>query len=181
MMVTTIDTTALERISRLPADEAALEAATWLEEVISDETFLKYQVLPLFDSTIEREEVMTAVLADGGGAYSLLAFRWPSGATTQIHDHGSWAVVGVAAGHLREERYKRTDAASGQGDGQVRLDWSYDLDSDRISILMPYEGGIHRILNRSSEPAISIHLYGPNSNEGTRDYDAPSDEIELGW
>jgi hypothetical protein len=47
--------------------------------------------------------------------------------------------------------------------------WSLE---DGISTVLPYDGSIHRIGNPTGEPAISVHLYGPQLGEvDGRDYD----------
>ena len=50
--------------------------------------------------------------------------------------------------------------------------------ADSASTVAPYAGGIHRISNRSSRSAISVHLYGPRvgSLDG-RDYDPSHDYV----
>jgi predicted metal-dependent enzyme (double-stranded beta helix superfamily) len=38
-------------------------------------------------------------------AWSVVSFVWPGGATTPVHDHGTWGVIGVYQGRERESRY----------------------------------------------------------------------------
>jgi predicted metal-dependent enzyme (double-stranded beta helix superfamily) len=180
MTITTFDPVALERLSDLPTEEAVCKAATWLAQLIADDDFLESHVLPLLDQQDGHEEVSVAALADGGSAYSLLAFRWSPGSTTQIHDHGSWGVLGVATGRLHEERFQRLDDGDESNRVRLRRQWSHDWEPGRLSILMPYKGGIHRIQNLSMEGAISIHLYGPTLGEGGRDFDPTTDDVDDG-
>jgi predicted metal-dependent enzyme (double-stranded beta helix superfamily) len=178
MTVATVDSGTLEWLARLPAPDAALEAAAWLAELVADDAFLKSQVLPRFDPLAGGPEPSMAVLADGGGAYSLLAFHWPAGSATRIHDHGSWAVLGVAAGYLHEDRFVRLDEGDRPIHAHLRRLWSDDWAPGWTSALLPREGGIHRIQNRSADPAVSIHLYGPTSDGEGREYDPATDEID---
>ena len=171
MIATLLGPAALERISGLPAEEATREAAAWLAELVVDVDFLESEVLPQFERPHEADGPTMAVLADGGNTFALRAFRWLVGSAAPIHDHGSWAVVSVVAGRLHEARFQRLDDGTRANDARLRRLRSYDLEPGQISILMPYAGGIHRIENRSTEPAISIHLYGPNFDLGARDFD----------
>jgi len=171
MTVATFGSVSLERLARLDAGEATLEAAAWLKQLVADDYFLESQVLPLFDQLDAGHETSMAVLADGGGAYSLLAFHWPVGSATPIHDHGSWAVLSVAIGCLREERFQRLDVGSQSDHPHLRRLSFHDREPGQVSTLMPHDGGIHRIQNLSSEWAISIHLYGPSSGLDGQDFD----------
>lgn len=178
MTVTSFVFASLERVCRLSAEEATREAAIWLAELVADDNFLESQILPLFDLREEGAEPSMAVLADGGGAYVLRAFHWPVGSATAIHDHGSWAVAGVAMGCLREEGFRRLDDGAHRNHGRLRRLWSRDRRLGQISTLMPYEGGIHRIRNLSTDWAISIHLYGPNFDLGAQDFDPANVDID---
>lgn len=53
--------------------------------------------------------------------------------------------------------------------------WGED---DETSMVLPYDGGIHRVGNPKSTTAISIHLYGPRLGEiDGRDYDPSRDYV----
>jgi predicted metal-dependent enzyme (double-stranded beta helix superfamily) len=40
-------------------------------------------------------------------AWSMVSFVWPGGATTPVHDHDTWGVIGVYQGRERETRCRR--------------------------------------------------------------------------
>src|SRR6266571_3222345 len=42
-------------------------------------------------------------------AYSIIGGVWTPGQTTPIHDHLTWALIGVYSGQERETLYRRTD------------------------------------------------------------------------
>ncbi len=42
-------------------------------------------------------------------AYSIIGGVWKPGQTTPIHDHLTWALIGVYSGQERETLYRRTD------------------------------------------------------------------------
>jgi predicted metal-dependent enzyme (double-stranded beta helix superfamily) len=110
--------------------------------------------------------------------YSLQLFLWPPGSRTPIHDHTSWGVYVCLAGQLGEDRYERLDDASQPERARLRHAWRAAWEPRGQSILLPYEGGIHRVWNSGLTPAVSLHLYGPRLGEiDGRDYDPRRDFI----
>lgn len=87
--------------------------------------------------------------AEHDGSFSILALIWRPGQTTRIHDHITWCVVGVLAGVEHEELFDEDLNAVG-----VR-----DSHPGDVSGFAP-PGDIHRILNNTTETAISLHIYG---------------------
>jgi 3-mercaptopropionate dioxygenase len=83
------------------------------------------------------------------GSFSILGLIWRPGQTTRIHDHITWCVVGVLAGVEHEELFDEDLNAIG-----VR-----DSHPGDVSGFAP-PGDIHRILNNTTETAISLHIYG---------------------
>jgi predicted metal-dependent enzyme (double-stranded beta helix superfamily) len=93
--------------------------------------------------------------ADEDGRFSIVALVWLPGQSTSVHDHLSWAVVGVHQGCECEVQYKVLN------DGGPFL-MSIGESTHRqgtISILQP-PGDIHTVYNPGPETAISIHIYG---------------------
>lgn len=91
-------------------------------------------------------------------AFSITGGNWAPGQTTPIHDHLTWAVVGVYAGEEREALYRRTD------DGSDPTRATLELASERVNgrghVTILGSKGIHRIDNVSTKPSHSIHVYG---------------------
>ncbi len=91
-------------------------------------------------------------------AFSVMGGNWAPGQTTPIHDHLTWAVVGMYEGEERESLFRRTD------DGSNPRRAALELASERINrkghVTVLGEAGIHRITNISSKPSLSIHMYG---------------------
>ena len=109
-------------------------------------------------------------------AFSITGGTWAPGQTTPIHDHLTWAVVGVYEGEERESIFRRTD------DGSDPARATLELASERINrrghVTVLGEKGIHRIDNVSARPSHSVHVYGRDI--GTLDrhsYDPVSGEI----
>jgi predicted metal-dependent enzyme (double-stranded beta helix superfamily) len=90
---------------------------------------------------------------DPAGRFSILSLVWDHGQESPIHGHHTWCAVGVYDGELTETRYREDGgrapvevAAERRGAGSLSFD--------------PPQSAIHRIANRSSGVAISLHIYG---------------------
>ncbi len=108
--------------------------------------------------------------------FSVTGGNWAPGQTTPIHDHLTWAVVGVYEGEERESIYRRTD------DGSDPKRATLVLASERINakghVTVLGRAGIHRIDNVSTKPSHSIHVDGRDIGTTERhSYDPVSGEI----
>ena len=108
--------------------------------------------------------------------FSVNGAVWLPGQTTPIHDHLTWAMVGLFEGEERESIYRRTDD---RADPRLaRL----ELATERINapghITTLGEAGIHRIDNVTSSPSRSIHVYGIDIGNAERhSYDPVTGEV----
>lgn len=162
----------------LPSEVALREAILILSGLMNDTNFLGSHVLPLLEETAE--DWYVAFRQDSpDGIYSLQIFVWPPGSQTQIHDHSSWGAFFCAAGSVLEERYERLDDGSVHDLARLRESWRRVWrKDDGISTVLPYDGGIHRVGNRTGGLAISVHLYGPRMGDvDGRDYDPFRDYV----
>ncbi len=91
-------------------------------------------------------------------AFSIMGGNWAPGQTTPIHDHLTWAVVGVYQGQERESIYRRTDDGSDPARASLELASARFNEKGHVTVLS--RTGIHRIDNVSSRPSHSIHVYG---------------------
>ncbi|WP_433828146.1 cysteine dioxygenase [Actinoplanes sp. CA-015351] len=107
----------------------------------------RWPVTPRFDP-LERWYHRLAVTDD----YEVWLLTWLPGQGTEIHDHGGSAgAFHVFSGTLNEETVAARNGAPRVitrelGDGAGR----------RFG-----EHHVHRMTNRSTQPAISVHVYGP--------------------
>jgi predicted metal-dependent enzyme (double-stranded beta helix superfamily) len=170
----------LDQLAQLPAAFALAEAGLWLESLVNEPTFLKTQILPLLDRVALADDPYIARTFDSPlGGCSLQVFVWAPGSKTPIHDHTSWGAYYCVAGSVLEDRYERVDDGTQLNRAHLRPSWRRLLHrTNRASTVAPYAGGIHRISNPSSRPAVSVHLYGPRmgSLDG-RDYDPSHDYV----
>jgi predicted metal-dependent enzyme (double-stranded beta helix superfamily) len=158
----------------LPPELALREAILTLSRLVSDPNFLDARVLPLVEDAGRATVWYVAYRHDSeDGSYSLQVFVWPPGSRTRVHDHSSWGAFCCVVGSVLEERYERADDGSLPAYARLKKLWRREWRmEDGISVVLPYDGGIHRVGNPAGEPAISVHLYGPRLGEiDGRDYD----------
>jgi predicted metal-dependent enzyme (double-stranded beta helix superfamily) len=176
----TPDMSGLHKLSELPPDPTLQEAIPVLARLVREPAFLDSYILPLAEQT-ERAEDWYVVHCDEdeGGSYSLQIFVWPPGSKTQVHDHSSWGAFCCVVGSLSEERYERLDYGCRPDHARLRMLWRRVWKrEDRVSTLLPCEGGIHRVGNPTGSKAISVHLYGPRTRDvDGRDYDPSRDYV----
>lgn len=166
--------------SILPPEPTLTDANPVLSRLARDPDFLASRVLPLAEGAGRAEDWYVAYRHEPeDGSYSLQIFVWPPGSRTRVHDHSSWGAFCCVVGSLLEERYERTDDGSLLDHARLkklwRLEWRME---DGVSVVLPYDGGIHRVGNPAGEIAISVHLYGPRLGEiDGRDYDPSQDYV----
>ncbi len=179
-MMTSLDLNELDQLAQLPAALATMEAGPLLESLVNEPAFLRTQILPLLSRVAPaRDPSIAHTFISPAGSCSLQVFVWAPGSRTPIHDHTSWGAYYCVAGAVLEDRYERLDDGTQLNRAHLRASWRRALRrADGASTVAPYAGGIHRISNPGSRPAISVHLYGPRlgSLDG-RDYDPSHDYV----
>ena len=153
------------------------EAVPFLDRLAREPAFVAWLL-----SLLERESEGWYVVHRGDapdGSYSLQVFVWPPGTGTSIHDHSSWGAYACALGLVLEERYDRTDDGTVAEHARVRKAWQLVWSpGDGASTVLPGDGGIHRVGNPGTAPAISVHVYGPRKEDmDGRDYDPSRDYV----
>ena len=87
----------------------------------------------------------------GDGSLSLFSLVVPPDASTPVHDHLAWGLVGLYRGTQDEEIYAR----SAEG---LKLIESRGLAPGDFYALIPPADDIHRVRTTSAETSVSIHL-----------------------
>ena len=109
--------------------------------------------------------------AEPDGSFSVVALVWRPGQTTPIHDHVTWCVIGVLQGAEYEELFALREG----GTVLEEVGTNAGAPGDVSGFAPP--GDIHRVRNRGTEVAISLHVYGADiSRLGSsvrRVYDLP--------
>jgi predicted metal-dependent enzyme (double-stranded beta helix superfamily) len=116
------------------------------------------------------------VYRPGDRIFSVMAGNWLPGQTTPIHDHLTWAVVGVCDGEERETIYRRTD--DGSNPKRARLELVGERINKKGHVTVLGRAGIHRIDNVSITPSLSVHMYGLDIGTAERhSYDPVTGEV----
>ncbi len=110
--------------------------------------------------------------------FSVIGAVWNPGQTTPIHDHLTWALIGVYDGVERQAIYRRTDDRTNPK--LAKLEKVNEGTNQKGHITVLGEAGIHKVDNVSDKPALSIHVYGRDiGNTERHTYDPITGEISA--
>lgn len=87
-------------------------------------------------------------------AFSIVSFVWNPSKGSPIHDHCTWGVIGQYEGLEEESRFRKL------ADGGVERAIVVTAKPGDVSHVYPPNRDIHQIVNRTTTPTISIHIYG---------------------
>lgn len=91
---------------------------------------------------------------------SLFALVVPPGASTPVHDHLAWGLVGLYVGEQDEEVYEPVGDHLHDTYQPLRLIATNHLRAGDFYELIPPAGDIHRVTTTSAMPSVSLHLLG---------------------
>ncbi len=112
--------------------------------------------------------------ADKG--YSIIGGVWRPEQTTPIHDHLTWALIGVYEGEESEALFRRTD--DGSNPKFAKLEKVSERVNEKGHVTVLGHKGIHGVSNPTVKPVTSIHVYGRNIGPTERhSYDPVTGEI----
>lgn len=90
--------------------------------------------------------------------FSVVSFVWGPGASTPVHDHLVWGLVGMLRGSESAQSFTRhpvTGILSGAAPATLR--------PGDVEVVLPRVNDIHKVGNLLADrPSISIHVYGGN-------------------
>lgn len=95
----------------------------------------------------------------GDGSLALSALVVPPGASTPVHDHLAWGLVGLFRGNQDEEVFARRDDASDESRAVLEVAERRSLVPGDFYALLP-ETDIHRVTTTSDVTSVSLHLLG---------------------
>ena len=92
------------------------------------------------------------------GSLTLFSLVIPAGASTPVHDHLAWGLIGVYRGEQQEKIYARLD--DGRDERHADLEVSKELHVNRgeFYALLPPTDDIHYVTTVSDTASVSIHL-----------------------
>lgn len=92
------------------------------------------------------------------GRCSMLVGVFAPGAELPIHNHGSWAVVGVYRGREQETRFRRLDDGTVSGRAHLEPEKTWVNSTGTVTVVP--DGVIHTVEAIDGQEAVSIHVYG---------------------
>jgi predicted metal-dependent enzyme (double-stranded beta helix superfamily) len=92
------------------------------------------------------------------GSLCLFSLVVPAGASTPVHDHLAWGLVGVYRGAQQDTTYERLDDGSEPERASLRVARQLIVSRGDFYALLPPEGDIHYVNTVSESPSVSIHL-----------------------
>ena len=108
--------------------------------------------------------------------FSIIGGIWHPGQTTPIHDHLTWALIGVYDGEEREALFRRSD--DGSNPKLAKIEQVSEKINRKGHVTVLDHRGIHRVDNVSDKPTTSIHVYGRDIGNAERhSYDPVTGEI----
>ena len=92
------------------------------------------------------------------GSLCLFALVVPAGASTPVHDHLAWGLVGLYRGEQRETVYRRLDDGHDDTKAELEISKEQTLRPGEFYPLIPPVDDIHYVETTSPDASISIHL-----------------------
>ncbi|HEY9225991.1 MAG TPA: hypothetical protein VIP11_05050 [Gemmatimonadaceae bacterium] len=92
------------------------------------------------------------------GSLCLFSLVVPAGASTPVHDHLAWGLVGIYRGEQDETVYRRLDDGRDPAVAQLEISKQQELRPGDLYPLIPPTDDIHYVKTISETSSISIHL-----------------------
>jgi len=92
------------------------------------------------------------------GSLCLFSLVVPVGASTPVHDHLAWGLVGIYRGRQDETVYRRLDDGRDPQRARLEIAKRQQLGPGEFYTLLPPADDIHYVQTVSETPSISIHL-----------------------
>ena len=139
-----------ERVEALqPAFSRLLSAEGWLPEEYGS---------PDFDSGMGGGIGQYALYRAEDGSMTLFSLVIPAGASTPVHDHLAWGLIGVYRGEQAETIYERLDDGDDESRAELRPAKELRVRQGEFYTLLPPTDDIHYVTTVSDTASVSIHL-----------------------
>ena len=92
------------------------------------------------------------------GSLCLFSLVVPAGASTPVHDHLAWGIVGVYRGTQLDTTYARLDDGHDEARASLDVSSQQTVEAGHFYTLLPPDGDIHYVKTVSDTPSVSIHL-----------------------
>ena len=166
----------VKQILAVNADqETNLElVAERMRKLVTDPIIQKWQEEPL--GNVHTGQQSGIVYQDESGLALMRASFGPE-AMTPIHNHNSWAIVGVYRGRDLYQKWRRIDAGNADGDAQVELIEEHILEPGEVTIVPAPPQDIHAQQGFGGETVYELVLFGTNPTGKARLYFDPAQNV----
>jgi predicted metal-dependent enzyme (double-stranded beta helix superfamily) len=158
-----------------PKQGAVLElVAERMRKLVADPSIRNWQEEPV--GNVHSGQQPGPLYQDESGL-TLMHARFGPESMTPIHNHHSWAIVGVYRGRDLYQKWRRSDAGNGAGDAQVELVEERVLEPGDVAIVPAPPQDIHAQQGCAGEAAYELVLFGTNPAGKPRLYFDPAQGI----
>jgi predicted metal-dependent enzyme (double-stranded beta helix superfamily) len=160
-----------------PAIRALIDETRRLTREIHDDALRVDALKPAFAALLDQEGWLpdacampddSSRMGGGIGQYALyraedaslclFSLVVPVGASTPVHDHLAWGLVGIYRGQQAETVYRRLDDGGDPAHAQLEVAKRQTLSRGGFYPLLPPADDIHYVKTISEVPSVSIHL-----------------------
>jgi predicted metal-dependent enzyme (double-stranded beta helix superfamily) len=152
----------VQQIRREESDAATIVARLepLFRDLLADSSWLPEHFMePSPDSGMGSGIGMWLLYRSGDGDLAFSSLVVPSGASTPVHDHLAWGIVGLYRGNQDEEVFTRTDDGSSDVAATLSTRERRSLVPGDLYELLP-ETDIHQVKTTSDITSVSLHLLG---------------------
>jgi predicted metal-dependent enzyme (double-stranded beta helix superfamily) len=148
-LTTTIPDAAARVAALRPAFAALLAADGWLPDSCAQPDAASRMGGGIGQYALYRAE---------NGSLCLFSLVVPVGASTPVHDHLAWGLVGIYRGRQDETVYRRLDDGSDPARARLEISKRQQLGAGEFYTLLPPADDIHYVSTISENASVSIHL-----------------------
>lgn len=154
-------------------------------DLLSDPSWLPTHFMePSADSGMGSGIGMWLLYRSGDGDLAFSSLVVPPGASTPVHDHLAWGIVGLYRGLQDEEIFTRTDDGMSETHATLGTLERKSLRPGDLYELLP-ETDIHQVTTTSDVTSVSLHLLGNDNGCIMRHRFHPAEErvepFKSGW
>lgn len=133
-----------------------LDAARLLAEVEGPfRAILRPELLP--PDLLEDRETSARYVLHRSDAVTIFAMASAPSSVSDVHDHGTWGLVGQVVGEEVEHLYA-SERTAGEGVVLKRVS-SRRLEPGDITTILPPARDIHQVMNAGTGPSVSLHAF----------------------
>jgi predicted metal-dependent enzyme (double-stranded beta helix superfamily) len=145
-----------------------------MRKLVTDPTIRSWQEEPIGNVHDGRQ---SEPLYQDESGLTLMHARFGPAAMTPIHNHNSWAIVGVYRGRDLYQTWRRSDAGNGAGNARVQLIEERVLEAGDVAFVPAPPQDIHAQQGFAGETAYELVLFGSNPAGKPRLYFDPAQGI----